>query len=74
MTATADLHALARTRAECARRVETLKAQPNGLKDPVADALALAVAESNYQIAEDAYQRALSLLTNHELINLGLKP
>lgn len=66
MTTTAGLHALAKTRADCAQRVADL--------GDTADPTEIAAAHAAYQVAEDSYQRALSLLTNHELINMRLKP
>ncbi len=66
MTTTANLHALAKARAACAQRVANLGAN--------ADAAAIAKAHKAYQDAEDTYQRALSTMTNYELIEAGLKP
>jgi hypothetical protein len=61
-----NLHALAQARAACAQRVADLGEN--------AEAAAIAEAHRLYQEAEDAYQRALSMLTNSELIEAGLKP
>jgi hypothetical protein len=66
MTTTANLHALAQARAACAQRVADLGEN--------ADAAAIAEAHRLYQEAEDTYQRALSTMTNFELIEAGLKP
>ena len=66
MTATSDLHALAKARAEAAQRVADLGEN--------VDATAIAEAHAAYKRAEDAYQRALSLMTNSELIKMGLQP
>lgn len=66
MTTTSDLHALAKTRSECAERLEIVKGR--------GDQGEIAEAELAYQQAEDSYQRAIAMLTNHELINLGLAP
>lgn len=62
-----NIHALAKVRLECAAKLEALKAE-------AADPGGVALAELEYQSAEDAYQRALSLLTNAELISAGLQP
>jgi len=66
MTTTSYLHALAKARAEAAQRVADLGA--------TADATAIAEAHAAYKLAEDAYQRAISMMTNFELIQAGLKP
>ena len=58
-----NIHQLAKARSECAAKLEALKT-PNGAADPTS----VALAEACYQDAEDRYQRALSLLTNAELI------
>lgn len=76
MTKTADLHALAKARAQCAQRVAALRgaavaASISAAREHLAD---VAKAESDYQAAEDAYQRAISMMTNFELIAAGLKP
>lgn len=66
MTVTSDLHALAKARAEAAQRVADLGEN--------ADATAIAEAHAAYKLTEDAYQRAISMMTNFELIQAGLKP
>ena len=66
MTTTANLHALAKARAEAAQRVADLGEN--------ADATSIAEAHAAYMTAEDAYQRAISMMTNFELIEAGLKP
>ena len=66
MTTTSDLHALAKTRSECAERLEIVKGR--------GDQGEIAEAQERYQQAEDSYQRAIGTLTNFELINMGLAP
>ncbi len=68
-----DIRALAKTRAECAERVEALgmmNVSHDGDKR-IADRAQYALAESAYQKAEDEYQRAISMLTTAELIALS---
>lgn len=64
-----NIHALAKARSECAAKLEALKAEVNGT-----DPTSVALAEVEYQAAEDAYQRAISMMTNSELIAAGLAP
>lgn len=76
MSPTADLHALAKARAQCAQRVADLERHdlPMEPHDRATFEARMQAAKESYQEAEDSYQRAIGTLTNHELINLGLAP
>lgn len=71
-----SIHALAQRRAECASKLDILGRKPASEDAEVraSEQSEYASAVSDYQAAEDAYQRAISMMTNSELIAEGLAP
>lgn len=67
-----NIAALADTRAQCIGRLEELAGWAES-KDPEERA-AYYAAQTAYQTAENNYQRELQLLTNEEIVALGLQP
>lgn len=67
-----NITALADTRAQCLARLEELAGW--GDSKDAEERAAYYAAQTAYQSAENAYQRELSLLTNEEIVALGIKP
>ncbi len=71
-----DIYHLAKRRAECAARLETLHGF-GASRDPEESremAIATTKAEREYREAESAFQRVASLMTTEELARAGVAP